>query len=161
MLLKSFGEYWNPATVAWDDGKLFGEAKINRKRRNIDFWNARGVYVLYNDFKAIYVGKSERSIGDRLNAHLTDRFAGRWDMFSWFSTDKPNIVKGNTNAAQGRGVKVSEMVKTFESILIIATTSPLNRKYESLPGAIQFEQVNAHSHRSMRQYFEDVLSRLE
>jgi hypothetical protein len=160
MLLKSFGEYWNPATVEWENKQLLGEAKIRRKKRTIDFWHARGVYVLYSDFKAIYVGKSEDSIGNRLNAHLTDRFAGRWDMFSWFSTDKPNVVKGNVNAAKGRGVKVSEMVKTFESILIVATAPALNRKYESIPGAIQFEQLNAHSHRSMRQYFEEVLSRL-
>lgn len=160
MLLKSFGEYWNPTTVAWEERQLHGVAKIRNKKRTIDFWNARGVYVLYSDFRAIYVGKSEDSIGKRLCAHLTDRFAGRWDMFSWFSTDKPNVVQGGVNAARGRYVKVSEMVKTFESILIVATAPALNRRYESVPGAIQFEQLNAHPHRSMRQYFEEVLSRL-
>jgi hypothetical protein len=159
MLLKSFGEYWNPSTIDWTQGCLHGKGKVRGRKYTIDFWNARGVYVLYNDFKSIYVGKSESSLGNRLNAHLTDRFAGRWDMFSWFSTDKPNIVQKNTNAATGRRVTVSEMVKTFESILIVSTAPPLNRKYESIPGAIQFEQVNSHPHKSTRQYLEELLAK--
>jgi hypothetical protein len=159
MLLKSFGEYWNPTTVGWTKSNLLGDSKINGKKCTINFWNARGVYVLYNDFKPIYVGKSESSLGGRVYAHLTDRFAGRWDMFSWFSTDKPNIIKGDTNAAKGRVVKVSEMVKTFESILIISAAPPLNRRYESIPGAIQFEQVNSHPNKSIRQLLEEILAK--
>jgi hypothetical protein len=49
------------------------------KKIEIDFWNARGVCVLYSDLKSVYVGKTETGdakFGSRLRNHLTDRFAG-------------------------------------------------------------------------------------
>ena len=66
---------------AGNKGTLIG--KIKPSNKHIDFWEARGVYVLHDNFKAIYVGKAfGTSLGKRVRDHLSDRLAGRWDMFS-------------------------------------------------------------------------------
>ncbi|WP_337171751.1 GIY-YIG nuclease family protein [Gemmatimonas aurantiaca] len=160
MLIKTFGEFWNTAAVDWDSGKLKGSGKIDDRSVTIDFWSAKGVYVLYHDFRAVYVGKSESAMGDRLKAHLTDRFAGRWDMFSWYSVCKANKTSGGVNDPTVRKIDLNDAVKTFEALLIATMTPPLNRRFEALPEATQFEQESAVPHRSWRQYFEDILAKL-
>lgn len=109
MLIKSFGLYWNPDIVDWgavgagNRGDLAGVITRKKEKHRINFWEAKGIYVLHADFKAVYVGKALRtSIGARLRDHLADRFAGRWDMFSWFSISNPRITKRDVACPSGR-----------------------------------------------------------
>ena len=89
-LIKCYGEFWNPDIVDWgtqgkgNKGTLIG--KIKPSNKHIDFWESRGIHVLHDNFKTICVGKAIKSaLGKRLRDHLSDRLAGRWDMFSRFS----------------------------------------------------------------------------
>jgi len=104
MLIRAYGLYWNPDIVDWgkpgqgNKGSLDGTVKKGGRSHSIDFWNVYGVYVLHHEFRPIYVGKASATrLGLRLRNHLTDRFAGRWDMFSWFSLSKINTTSGGVS----------------------------------------------------------------
>lgn len=158
MLLKCFGEFWNPAIIDWSKEELLGHIKDDKHTYEIDFWGARGVYVLYENFRPIYVGKSEVSIGDRIAKHLGNRLAGRWDMFSWYSPDKINKTTCTLNRPNVRNSGISSIIKTFESIIILSTAPPLNRKYENIPGAQFVKQKDNAPHKSTRQYLQEISS---
>ena len=52
------------------------------------------------------------------------------------------------------------MVDTLEAITILITDPPLNRKRESLAGAIEVEQVGGEL-RTVRSYLEELVRRCE
>jgi hypothetical protein len=86
-------------------GELFGTVRIGNAQYKIDFWDVYGVYVLLENFRAVYVGKASRKLlGPRLRDHLTDRFAGRWDMFSWFALSSVRKVQRNVRKPGKRQV---------------------------------------------------------
>jgi hypothetical protein len=167
MLIKAFGQYWNPDVVEWgkkgpgNAGHLHGKVEIDKKDVTIDFWDARGIYILHDNFKTVYVGKAQsNSIGDRLRNHLTDRFAGRWDMFSWFSVSKPNKTNKKVAKPGKRQVMPGTVISTLESVGILITDAPLNRKRESVPGALEAEQAKSKHPHTIRNYLERILARL-
>ena len=45
-----------------------------------------GLYILFNDRKIVYVGKSEACLRKRIRAHTKDKFKDQWDSFTWFIT---------------------------------------------------------------------------
>lgn len=162
MLIQSYGEFWNPFLVQWSGSSLKGSGEIDGTTCEIEFWAARGIYVLLHDFKPVYVGKADgTSIGDRLKSHLTDRLAGRWDMFSWYSICKPNKTYGNVNDPTTRTVDLSDAISTFEALGILITDPPLNRKRESIPAAIEFEQVQGANPKTIREYLEAILAKMQ
>ena len=170
-IIKSYGEFWNPDTVNWkgpNGTRLRGEytplattAKPKPPKAVADFWNARGIYVLYSEFKPVYVGKAlapKSGIGARLETHLTDRLIARWDMFSWYSLSKPSATSGGVNTSGGRHLSPDEMVNTLEALAILITDPPLNRRRESVPGAIEVTQVGGPI-RTLRSYLQELVDR--
>ena len=163
-IIKSYGEFWNPDAVNWQSKKVMGfwvDKKGNRHENNC--WYAKGIYVLYADFKPIYVGKAsaqKSGVGKRICDHLSDRLVGRWDMFSWYSLQTPSRKSESLNHYGGRLLKVEGMVDTLEAITILITDPPLNRKRESLAGAIEVEQVGGEL-RTVRSYLEELVRRCE
>ncbi len=158
-IVKSYGEFWNPDAVNWQAKDLRGSWADGNTRRENNFWSAKGIYVLYADFKPIYVGKAladSSGIGKRLCDHLSDRLVARWDMFSWYSLSKPSKTRSTLNLAGGRKLSTKEMVETLEAITILITDPPLNRKRESLTGAIEVEQVGGQL-RTIRSYLEELV----
>ncbi len=83
VLIKAYGEYWNPDLVGWEAKEFLGH-KFREKGRNINVYEQIGVYVLYKEFQPVYVGSSARqSIGNRLAGHRRSKRRGpRWDTFS-------------------------------------------------------------------------------
>jgi hypothetical protein len=167
MLIKAYGLFWNPDMVEWgkqgpgNEGHIIANVKIAKESAKIDFWNSRGIYILHENFRTIYVGRAWRvPLGTRLRSHLTDRFAGRWDMFSWFSMSKPNKLAKNVGRPGKRQVGPLTVIKTLESIGILITDAPLNRKRESIPGAMSAEQLRSPHPHTVRHYLETILSRL-
>lgn len=166
MLIKTYGEYWNPDIIEWGgdgdgDGKLLGKIKKDRNWHNIDFWDARGIYVLHSEFKAIYVGKSEKTtIGMRLRDHLTDRLAGRWDMFSWYSVCKPRFTQGDVSSPGQAQFKPADVISTLEALAILIADPSLNRKRETLKGAYEAIQPDNVNKKTIRHYLEDILTKL-
>jgi hypothetical protein len=167
MLIRAFGNYWNPDVVDWgtkgpgNRGQLEGKVRVNGSSKNVDFWDAKGLYVLHEDFKTIYVGQAfARPLGPRLRDHLTDRFAGRWDMFSWFSL---SIVtkRGFLRVPGQRQVGPQVVNDTLEALAILIADPALNRKRESIPKGLEAEQVKSPHPKTVRHYLECILERLE
>ena len=167
MLIKAYGEMWNPEIVNWgsrgkgNSGTLLGKVSINGKKLDVDFWSAVGMYVLYDDFRPVYVGKAFGTLlGPRLRNHLTDRLVGRWDMFSWYSMSTVNSTSKSVRTPGQRQIKPDTILNTLEAISIAITDPPLNRKKESLPDAIEAIQVGG-SPKALRTYLEEIQDKLD
>jgi hypothetical protein len=159
--------YWNPEVVDWgtpgagNQGTLIGKVKLNDSTFRIDFWNAYGIYALHNEFTVCYVGKAaETPLGLRLRNHLTDRHAGRWDMFSWFSLSKIRTTQRDVSDPGARYLNPSTVNDTLEALAILIADPKLNRKRETLPSAIRALQVASPHPRTIRSYLERILERL-
>jgi len=163
MLIRAYGQYWNPDIVDWgskgagNQGRLPGKGKWHTSTISINSWNQHGIYVLHDEFRTVYVGKAfSLSIGERLRMHLTDRFGGRWDMFSWYGIDSVK-ANGNLRVAGKRTVSPSALIDTIEALGILIADPPLNRKRESLDKAILIEQEKSPNPHTIRHYLEDLL----
>ena len=159
--------FWNPEIVDWgqqgpgNKGTLAGKVRKSGRVHSIDFWNAYGIYVLHHEFRAIYIGQAaSMRLGPRLRNHLTDRFAGRWDMFSWFSLSKVNITSGKVSEPGIRLVSEETVNATLEAISILIADPPLNRKRESIPAALEAKQEKSPHPKTIRSYLEKILARL-
>ena len=165
MLIKAYGTFWNPEIMDWgslgrgNSGKLLGIVSFDDgTKKEIDFWDARGIYVLHKEFNSIYVGKAfGTSIGKRVRDHLTDRLAGRWDMFSWYSVSTPRKIEGGLRKPGTRQISPENYIDTFEALAILISDPPLNRKRESLKGAYEVVQKEQPHPRSLRSYLEEIL----
>lgn len=167
MLIRAYGSFWNPEIVSWGSvgagnvGQLTGTVKLNGRKHRIDFWHAVAIYVLHERFRPVYVGKALGTrLGPRLRAHLNDRFAGRWDMFSWFSLSTINTTNPGLRAPGTRQLNPETMLDTLEALSIAVTDPPLNRKRESIPGAHEATQVGGRP-RSLRSYLEEISQKLQ
>jgi len=164
MFIKSYGQMWNPDIVNWNGtgtGKLIGNIKRDKSWIGIDFWNAKGIYVLHSDFKSIYVGKAfSTSIGKRLQDHLADRLAGRWDMFSWYSVSGPRITRRDVSQPGQRLVKPEIITDTLEALAILIADPALNRKREKLKHAYEAFQPENATPMTIRTYLEKILGKL-
>jgi hypothetical protein len=167
MLIRAYGMYWNPDITDWgrqgagNQGKLLGKIKRNGTSHTIDFWNAFGIYVLHDEFRCIYIGQAASTrLGPRLRNHLTDRFAGRWDMYSWFSLSKVNVTTSSTSDPGTRQVSQTIVNDTLEAISILIADPPLNRKRESIPAALEAKQSKSPYPKTVRHYLEQILDRL-
>jgi len=166
MLIRIYGEFWNPDVVDWgrrgpgNRGTLPGKIKTRSGRtREVDFWDVRGVYALYDDFKLVYAGQVfDRALGARLRNHLTDRFAGRWDMFSWYGTS--SLRETTVRVPGARQVEPSEVINTLEALAIALTDPPLNRRHNQIPGARLVQQVKSPHPHTIRHYLEEILKKL-
>jgi hypothetical protein len=166
MLIKAYGQFWNPDIVEWgkpgagNKGELPGTASVDGVKRQYNVWNQRGIYTLHEEFRVVYVGKTDdQNLGKRLRDHLTDRFAGRWDMFSWYGIG--GLTKGGVRAPGQRQVQPQDVNKTLESLAILIADPPLNRKRERLPEAIYVEQGKSPYPKTVRHYLEAIMTKLD
>ncbi len=83
--VQAFGVYWARDSVNWSrKPKLLGEQQLDSSTE-VDMCEQIGIYLLYDQREAIYVGRAtDRPIGIRLWEHTRDRLGSRWDRFSWF-----------------------------------------------------------------------------
>jgi hypothetical protein len=87
-LVRAFGEFWNPDLVNWKNSfQLLGS---DQHGRSVNAYEQRGIYVLYEDYVPVYIGKAyKQSIGWRLQLHReSERKGPRWDRFSWFGLNR-------------------------------------------------------------------------
>jgi len=143
ILIKTYGEFWNPELVNWDNSwNLLGKRRSDFKGPDVDVYEERGVYVLYKDYQAVYVGKADKqSIGYRLQLHRQSwRKGPRWDMFSWFgicglrANDK---LRSRSSAFHPR---TAELIATLEALLIVAIDPRLNSRREKFKNAVRLFQ---------------------
>lgn len=96
VLIGAYGMFWYRGEVdfeltegatTWD---MLGRRGMNAPTmRTVDFRRARGVYVLFDDYGAYYVGlaRGKGGLGGRLRDHTRDKHAENWSRFCWFSFD--------------------------------------------------------------------------
>ena len=168
MLIRAYGMYWNPEVVDWgsrgagNKGALDGKIKHKKRTYRIDFWDGLGIYVLYEQFRPIYIGKAVSTrIGPRVRNHLTDRFAGRWDMFSWFSQSTINTTTRTLRAPGTRSCSARNATDTLEALAILVTDPPLNRKRETIPNAALATQIEQPHPKTIRKYLEEILEEVK
>lgn len=94
-LVGAYGLFWDRHEVKWRPGggvpwQLLGHngGGTTNTRLVCDFRHAAGFYVLWNEYRAVYVGLAAGSQGlfSRLRAHDQNKKED-WDRFSWFSVD--------------------------------------------------------------------------
>lgn len=97
MIIKAYGLFWRADKINWSPGsgnkrnvedqfRLLGRLGKNKPSLQVcDFHAQHGIYILYGDLGAHYVGLTRKQkLGKRLRDHLSDIHAGEWDRFSWF-----------------------------------------------------------------------------
>ena len=163
MLIRAYGEMWNPEIVDWgsrgqgNEGRLLGKVKIDGANLDVNFWDAVGLYVLYDNFKPVYIGKAYGTrLGPRLRHHISDRLVGRWDMFSWYTLSTVNKTTGTVRRPGTRLTNPETILSTLEAVTILITEPPLNRKRESIPNALEAIQIGGEP-RAIRSYLEEIL----
>jgi hypothetical protein len=139
-LIQAFGMYWSRADVSWKvSPKLLGQQ--NPDSTAVDFNEQRGVYLLHDGREVMYVGRTiDRSLGRRLNEHLTDRLRGRWDRFSWFGL-RPVDNSGRLGPYQAKLVEEAEIIAIMEALLIEGLEPRQNRKRGDDFRAVEYIQA--------------------
>ncbi len=165
--IRAYGMFWHADQVTWSPGQgrgnrseLLGRlGKQAPKLRIVNFWAQQGIYVLYNDYGAYYVGRTSgatMNLGKRLRQHALglngSPHADRWDRFSWFGWR--GVLGGGDNTGLRNLKKVprqllassSDTVRDIEVLLIHGLgTKHLggNAKDETFAAAVKWEQVLA------------------
>lgn len=154
MSLKNFGLQWEREAVQWSGtrgnaGHLSGIGPIGVAKKNqvtADFRNQIGIYILYNNDKAVYVGQAGSGGHDlfsRLKQHLTDHLADRWNKFSWFGIRNVN-KDGTLSKATGelnRTLKSGDILDLIEGLMINVIEPPLNKQGARWGDIDQYYQV--------------------
>jgi hypothetical protein len=150
MLIKTFGLFWRRDEVEWNPGIGHTFRLMGRNRdRNPGLWLAdfqyqTGIYILYGNHGAYYVGLTKAGLGKRLKSH--DTWKDDWDRFSWFGFCK--VLNGmddypfhNLGAmANVKITNVSEVIKDVEALLIRAM-GLTNLRKEDFTDAEEWYQV--------------------
>ncbi|MBN1395642.1 MAG: hypothetical protein JW959_11510 [Pirellulales bacterium] len=140
-LIKAFGMYWKRDAIRWiATPRILGQQQLGASE--VDFSGQKGVYLLHDGNRVIYVGRTtDQPFGKRLYQHTTDRLGGRWDRFSWFGI---YTVAENGSLQQMDGwcsFSVDNLIATMEALLIEGLEPPQNRKRGDDFRAIEFSQV--------------------
>lgn len=139
--INAFGMYWERDQVVWNNksGRMLGQQASGSSP--VNFWNQRGVYLLYDGHEVVYVGRTtEQALGTRLKQHVSDRLKGRWDRFSWFGIFPPNDA-GDVNTTAPSKYGTDMLIATMEALLIEGLEPPQNRKRGDDFRAVEFLQV--------------------
>jgi hypothetical protein len=127
-LLNAFGLFWRRIEIDWAPTvpKMLGVQLTGSTA--VDFAAQKGVYLLYDGSRLVYVGRvSEPRLSRRLREHTRDRLSGRWDRFSWFGV-RPVGAGGALEDAQEVGLSADLVISTLEALLIEALEPPQNRR---------------------------------
>jgi len=161
VLIKAYGEFWNPDLVDWDAKQLLGH-KFRQKGQNIDVYEQIGVYVLYKDYQPVYVGSSARqSIGNRLAGHRRSTRRGpRWDTFSWFGIRE--VLKSGKlkNHRKSFSVTSEKLIATLEALLIRAIDPKLNSRREKLKNAVHLRQTEPPEAPDLEEHLQQIEAKI-
>ena len=132
MLIANYGLFWKIEDVFWgrpnNSGALYG---YRRNIKEVDFSQQIGIYVLYADYKIVYIGQTgsnKQRLFNRLKQHREDHLSGRWNQFSWFGLKR---VKNNHELSKDKisaNTDTEGALNHIEAVLIYAAEPPLNRQ---------------------------------
>lgn len=125
MRITHYGLFWKPELVkTWTQNGMLGLEKGDIKKGPEAFGGKKGLYVLHQNYRVVYVGISGRGKDQRLGGRIQYQFEqgmpGRWDAFSWFA-----IAENDDDKTAD--VSFEETLKTLEGLAIMIAQPPLNR----------------------------------
>lgn len=133
ILISNVGFFWREDHVFWgagsSAGSLLGVLAKNVTAEAIDFREQSGIYVLYSDYKVLYVGQcglGKQKLLNRLKQHRVDDLAERWDRFSWFGIRR---VLGNGELSKEKLAvhpTLANVLNHVEGVLIHAVEPAMN-----------------------------------
>ena len=103
----------------------------NTTSEPVDFREQSGVYVLYADYRIVYVGQAgggNQKLFARLRQHRRDALSQRWNQFSWFGIRRVKQNNELSVEAEGAHSTHGEVLDHIEAILIHTAEPPLNRQ---------------------------------
>lgn len=139
--INALGMYWSRSEVLWSatSPRILGQQQTGSTE--VDFYDQRGVYLLYDRRDVIYVGRAiDQPLGARLKQHTIDRLNGRWDRFSWFGIRTVG-ENGTLRSPSGDRYGADMLIATMEAVLIEGLEPRQNRKRGDDFRAVEFLQV--------------------
>jgi hypothetical protein len=154
MLIRHFGLQWSRDEVEWSPGSgrrwyLLGYQGARADTLRVaDVRTQQGLYVLYNDHGAYYVGLTKKQgIGKRLKDHTTDEHSKNWNRFSWFGfclarkrVDESGLVTFRKLANTAAG-SPQHVITDMEALLIRSHGLHSNRRQSGFTSAECWEQA--------------------
>jgi hypothetical protein len=139
-IIQAFGMFWRRDRLEWSNAPaLLGQQQQGAKV--VDFCDQRGVYLLHDGQRVVYVGQAaDQPLGRRLNQHTTDRLNGRWDRFSWFGIRRVT-ADGKLVDVDLKNLAFADIITTLEALLIEGLEPPQNRKRGEDFRAVEYLQV--------------------
>lgn len=160
--LNAFGMYWKREDVSWKNNpKVLGKQQGGSK--DVDFCKQKGVYLLHDGSKVIYVGRTtDQTLGTRLYQHTSDRLNGRWDRFSWFGIFSVSD-NGDLEKSPPMNLNIDNLIATMEALLIEGLEPPQNRKRGDDFSAVEFLQAPDPEIKKirMRKFLEELKDKIE
>ena len=138
-IIPAFGLYWERDKVNWGRGSKGILGRQTPDSEEVDFSEQHGVYLLHKDRSVIYVGRTEKSLRERLNSHRLSRKAFRWNRFSWFGLRDVNNDSGELDPPPSE-IDTEHLLVALESVLIEALEPPINGQRGDDMGSL-YEQV--------------------
>lgn len=144
--------FWDRAEVNWNPGsgpaawQLLGRINKNSgSLRVCDFRRAQGFYVLFNEFRATYVGlaRGQYGIGARLRTHHNSP-AKDWHRFSWFAFDDvaaSNLDGWNRIDPRAEILQASADLVLRESEALLITILGTTQNHMHFQNARKWEQL--------------------
>lgn len=137
--INAFGMYWRRDKVLWNTPpELQGQQQVGSQP--VDFCQQKGVYLLHDGNKVVYVGRTtDQPLGVRLRQHTTDRLNGRWDRFSWFGIFCVE-EDGSLSDSPPDVFNLENLIATMEALLIEGLEPPQNRRRGDDFSGVEFLQ---------------------
>jgi hypothetical protein len=155
VFVKSYGLFWRRDEVDWNPGtggrfRLLGRHGERLPGIRIaDIREQTGIYILYGNHGAYYVGLTRSSLGIRLRTHLTDEHGDEWDRFSWFGfcqilkgTDEEGLCKLKDMATAT--INDPELVISDVEALLIRAMGLSNIRQTNFYSAEEWTQIKLH-----------------
>ncbi len=129
------GAQWQACDIYWrsslKNANLLGVNARKVTSPIANFAHQTGIYILFSEFKPIYVGQANGSLFARLQSHYrSDDLAGRWNTFTWFGMRSVTKLNSNepglSNNTSDFHITRKQLLDHFEGAMIHAFEPPLN-----------------------------------
>lgn len=147
-IIQNYGLFWCEKLVNWrgvkgDPCALYGAAEKKADADVVDFREQIGIYVLYANYRLVYVGQTEAiqdALLSRLRYHRKYDLQGRWDMFSWFGTRYVTQEGLSAPVANIPRQPTTDILDVLEALVIAISEPQLNRQSGQFGDAVRYYQ---------------------